>query len=71
MLLNIIIGAIVIVLTVITKGCDTVLWLSNYDKVRSRLDKYAFGKGRCTKNLISTAIFRELMKKSVKNSYVC
>jgi len=70
MLLNIIIGIIVIVLTVVMKGYGTMLWLSKYDIERSRLDKDGFGRRRCTKLLIYTVIFRELIKKSVKNKYV-
>ena len=57
MLLNIIIGFIVIVLTVIIQGYGTMFWLSKYNKEISRLNEGTFGRMRGTRLLISTAIF--------------
>ena len=56
MLLNIIVGVIVIGLTVIIQGFGTVLWVSKYDRERSKLNDKTFKK-RGARLLISTAIF--------------
>ena len=56
MLLNVILGLIVVVLTVIVQGYGTVFWTSKYDQKRSILSEESF-KNQGAKLLISTAVF--------------